>query len=226
MAFYRPIHKGIITQKMGEPSKWYKAGFHDGTDFVPSDDLGWKCNIRASQNGFVYKVMDNGGNPEIPNVLYTIETDGKDYIAHSYLHCHKLLKQKNDTFTVGEVIAKEGNTGKVFSGGRWIVGLDRNDGDGHHLHDRIQFVEPVFEILYPQEEYLTEEYDGKLYKDKEGRYWHIKNYNEHVKGLDIKSNGCIEPYDLYSKSLSAFDVWKISQEISRLKSLLATFIKN
>lgn len=217
--FYRPIHKGTVTNNFGVKNSMYIGGFHDGVDVKPSEDLGWKCNIRASQNGFVYKVMDNGGNPEIPNVLYTIETDGKDYISHSYLHLSSINKRKGEYFSVGEVLGKEGNTGMVFSNGIRVTGAMRKNGAGHHLHDRIQLVEPVKSITYPQNEYLVQEYDGKIYQDNNGNYWHIKNFGNGY-------NGCIDPMALYSKELSAYDVWNFSQQLSLLKKLLAKLQKS
>jgi murein DD-endopeptidase MepM/ murein hydrolase activator NlpD len=211
LELYAPLEHYIVSQRFGaNPNiNGYQSGGHPGMDLVTT----YGDTIRFAAEGPVYKTI-NFGNPDLMAyraVMQIVELDDSlDCYEITYGHCDTLLC-RHGLFQIGSLVATEGNTGEVYSGGRLVTLAEKQAGSkaGFHLHFQLRYCRKVT-TYDPTQHYLSSEADQTSPYDDGRYYYSIPHY-------DNGANGCIDPMP-FMVSRSAREAGQI---ITALKADLA-----
>lgn len=189
---YWPVNPAPVSQYFGgNANSFYKDNKLDGH---PGIDFGapWGNNIRGACESLVYKVF-NYNNPDLSayRAICTLVVDGDEAIEYSYGHCDKIFVKAGDIINIGRIIGTVGNTGGVYSNGVEVSVAEKNAGShaGAHLHFQER---PCKRVLKPTENAVCLlGQDGQRYKDSEGKYYEVLDY-------DNGFNGCTDPINKFN----------------------------
>ena len=184
---WKPQIEGRITQRFGENAvSYYKdRGLkgHPGIDTT----INYGSNIRTHMPAFVYRTMDkdNGtaGASGYTSVRMLTQIKGGVYVESVVGHCYNIKVNEGDSIPENWIIATEGNSGTVFSGGIEYKENNPNKGTkGKHRHWQYRLVIAV-----------KKRTKGKKYimNSSGGYYKHEGSMFEIV--LDNGFRGCIDP---------------------------------
>lgn len=158
--------------------EYYRENPHNGIDWVQ----GFKKTGWALADGVIYKLLGDGVKDRMVyhNVYQLCETP-VGWLEIAYVHCWDFLVDEGDVVMQGQPIYLEGNTGKsVFVGGKVVTADEKYSGKGSHSHISVRTVERVKKTK--KGEHYLETAKGLKYKDKEGFYYQIKNWDEVMEG--------------------------------------------
>ena len=174
---------GYITSRFAG-TEAYRTSPHLGTDFV----YGFKQVRVAIADGVIYKVR-NKDNPDLQSyrtIYQTCITDNGVFEI-VYEHCWDIFVDKGQIVLEGEPIFTEGNTGDlVFYGGIKVKPEEKDTGKGHHLHLQGRLLKQVLKTS--SKGHYIKNLNGTRYKDKDGFYYEIQNYDVNEGWVDL------EPY--------------------------------
>lgn len=181
---------------------------HTGIDST----CGWHSDIKSLYNGYVYKVLNNKNTF---TGVFLIVDDGVELFEWLEGHCEPTV-EVNKIVKKGDVIGKEANHGKVYSGNIEITIAMQLAGDkrGHHRHSQKRLLKKVKQTD-SKKRYITN-IDGSFYRDNGGNYFEIWDYYNGY-------NGCVDPSKpIFSRDLffglSGYDVYCL-QRFLRAKGM-------
>lgn len=185
-----------VSQAFGENAvDYYKnAGLkgHTGEDI----HCGYGTPIYSEYDGYVYKVLDANRPARDGSGYYgvfIIVDNGVQLFEYEIGHCIPSV-DVGDTIKKGQIIGTEANRGSVWSGGVKITRAMQDAGDKRGSHRHIQ-VRPLIKGKDVTGRLLTK-FPGGSYKDKEGYYYKIADYNNGF-------NGCVNKYaPLFQRDLT------------------------
>src|SRR4051812_25338834 len=165
---YNPSYKG-----------WNLLG-HTGQD----ETCGYGSDIRALANGIVYSAY----TPAKPasdgyTAVFTLCRTPLETFEFSYGHVSEITTHIGDTVLVGDVIAKEGNRGVVYSGNTLITLAMQAAGNKHGSHRHYQ-KRRVLERMRTTGGRMLQTATG-TYRDYMGSYYEIADPNNGF-------NGCVD----------------------------------
>lgn len=173
--FLRP--KGRITSRFANTDA-HRDRPHTGIDWKD----GYKRPQRAMRGGLVYKVREGDPNDiqQYRNVHMLCETAlGPMEVA--YVHCHMIIVDEGDRVLGGQYIYFEGNSGTgVYSGGVQVLPEEKWTGKGSHSHISVRPVKRVPRTTTGM--HYLRQINGQKYKDENGNYFEITNYDNGSKG--------------------------------------------
>lgn len=179
---------------------------HTGIDI----NCGYGSNIEALCSGYVYSTypIEHPASDGY-TAVFTIVNTPLETFEFSYGHVSEIDCYVGQDVVKGQVIAKEGNHGTVYSGNTLITLAQQAAGnhDGHHRHYQKRAVIKT-KILGGRG---LQTADG-VYRDKDGYYYQIYDYSNGF-------NGCIDwtaslfPRDL-SIGQSGYDVFLLQKALS------------
>jgi murein DD-endopeptidase MepM/ murein hydrolase activator NlpD len=188
-------YKGSITQKFGANAVAYYNDHslkgHPGIDFMSNSiTFGTPAMIQAVVPGPIYSTI-NRNNSDLSKYravcqLYHCDEHGDFEII--YGHVKEMYVYAGDVVPEGVAIAREGNTGICYSGGREVTTAEKNAGSkkGTHLHLQMRKVEKV-KTTEKDKQYLIDE--NGLYQDKEGFFYYVPDFDNGFNGcVDFKPN--------------------------------------
>lgn len=213
MKIYVPFKKWFITQGFAQNANtYYKEGGlkgHTGMDIMAIGDT----NMYAGYDGYCYSVV-NKDNPDLMRyrAVYTLIEDTGVFYELSYGHCNKIFVQVGDVKR-GDLIATEGNTGDVASGGKKVTAEEKKDGSrkGAHLHFQLRLVIPVSKVT-DGKKYLS---DSKGKFKKNGKFFEIVDYKNGYKGC-VDMSPYLVNESAYKKPIIDI-IFPINQVTSTLK---------
>lgn len=191
------------TQGFGQNANSSYAGYgfkgHTGYD----ESCGYGSTIVAYKTGIVYKIIDdqhpaNDGSGYWAVCMLVWENG--EWSEWQYGHCSEILVKEGQWVLAGDDIAKEGNRGRVFAGGREITLAMQKAGDkrGSHRHIQKRPVERV-DSNESRGQYLTAWSPGipSAYRDVEGFYYKVKYPNNGYAG-------CVPPFKKTKLEMTTF----------------------
>lgn len=197
-----PFKNWRITQGFAQNlNTYYKEGGlagHSGIDLVAVGDDTILCAI---DNSYCYSVRnkDNQNLMQYRAVYTLVEIDGL-WLEISYGHCDVIFAEVGKTYSVGERLALQGNTGDVAVGGQKVTLAEKQGGSqkGEHLHWQFRLVKPVsIKEKKDKKKHYLEDWNGTLKID--GNMFEIVDY-------DNGFNGCVDgsPYIEWKSAYSFF----------------------
>lgn len=199
LELYLPAPRSRVTQGWNQNANdFYKDnGLPGHTSF--DWDFGHGEDVpNCAADAYCYSVL-NRDNPDPMKYrgVYTLvnaKNGLSDWAEVSYGHADKILAEVGKIYQPGDILLTAGNTGDVYSGGRYVTKEEKLRGStaGTHLHGpQVRPVKPVKKTSR-NKEYL---YDGFGIFKKDGYYFEIVDYYNGV-------NGCVDP-DLYFNEIQA-----------------------
>ena len=190
MEVYLPYPKSTITQRFGENANPLYAG--QGLKGHPAYDWGvpWGTDVpNCVANAYCYSVMHKD-DPTLMDyrAVFTLVEDGDVVYEVSYGHLSEIDAVVGQTYQVGDILGKVGNTGPVFAGSHEVTEAEKDAGShaGAHLHGpQIRVCKKVKTIVSGPgifNHYLMDE--NGFYKDADGNYYEVPDYQNGY-------NGCI-----------------------------------
>lgn len=168
---------------------------HTGMDLA----CGFGSRITSPYSGLVYKIINNS-QPANDGTgfwgVFIIVDTGIECFEYLVGHCSEIMAKEGDITYVGQSIAKEGNTGKVYSGNEEITVAMKKAGDKRGSHRHIQ-KRPLKKTRITEDgkAYLSS-YQSFPYRDDSGFYYEIIDF-------DNGYNGCVDPtLPLFSRNLT------------------------
>lgn len=164
---------------------------HGGIDI----NCGYGSPIECPLAGYVYSVYDNIHKAKDGYWAIFLIAEYKGQLGELCIgHCAKILLDIGQNVTKGQVIAQEGNHGYVFENGVPITLAMQADGDerGHHRHWQWR---PVAKTKTLNNEQFLIDFSGYVYRDKEGFYYKVLDYNNGFHGLSPEIAGILNDYD-------------------------------
>lgn len=190
LQIYLPVPRSAISQGFSENANDSYA--RDG--LIGHTAIDWEFKHGAPvpncvANAYCYSVMNKDHqDPMKYRAVFTLvnaDNGVTDWAEVSYGHADKILAEVGKTYQPGDTLMTAGNTGTVYSGGRFITKEEKLKGStaGTHLHG--PQVRPVKRVkkTSKKKQYL---YDGSGILKIDGYYFEIVNYEN---GL----NGCVNP---------------------------------
>ena len=202
-------NKGLITQLFqGQDNDYSKKHPHAGIDWK----FGYGTIVRADNAGYVYKTYRHQDviKSNWVGMYQLVPLEDGTFMEVCMGHFSKLFVKEGETIPAGFVVGKEGNRGKVFSGGVEITPEMQRAGDkrGSHVHESYRPVKRTKKTLKTKH-YLTDKH-GILYRDGEGFAYQIINTNN--------ARGCVNPF-LFSHKLTLLEkinnTWKLIKFINK-----------
>lgn len=159
---------------------------HSGLDIVGNyGDI-----IYSAIDCYLYSTINMGESPDKYRAVYTI-IDDKDFSYEvTYGHVIECIQPLKQFVKAGTPIAKMGNFGDVFVGGRKVTKEEREQGStaGTHLHFQVRKAIKVSKTQTGKK-YLR---DANGYIKSEGMYYEVVDYNNGV-------NGCVDPAQFWNQ---------------------------
>lgn len=186
LSVYLPYPKSSITQRFGENANPLYKG--DGLKGHPAYDwvMPWATPIpNCTPNAYCYSIMHQN-DPVLMDyraAFFIVETQAGVYEV-SYGHMSTILALPGKTYQVGETIGLIGNTGPVFVGQHEVTEVEKDAGShaGAHLHG--PQIRPVKKVKTADASHQYLSTAQGLYKDADGYYYLVPNYNNGY-------NGCV-----------------------------------
>lgn len=165
---------------------------HTGIDV----NCGWASPIAALCSGIVYSTypVEHPASDGYTAVFTLVETPLETF-EFSYGHVSEIDCTIGQQVKVGDVIAKEGNHGTVYSGNTLITLAMQaaGDHDGHHRHYQKR---PVFKTKNPGTNQVLTTANGAYYNDG---FYQVYDYQNGF-------NGCVNwDAPLFNRSLGLFN---------------------
>jgi peptidoglycan hydrolase-like protein with peptidoglycan-binding domain len=192
--------------------KNFNPSYHDGGLLGHTGidvNCGWASPIEALCDGIVYSTypIEHPASDGYTAVFTLCETP-LEVFEFSYGHVSEIDCQIGQQIKKGDVIAKEGNHGTVYSGNTLITLAMQaaGDHDGHHRHYQKR---PCIK---------TRQLSGTSIQDAQGTYRDAEGYYYQVFDHNNGFAGCIDwtqplfPRDL-SYGMSAYDVYLLQKAI-------------
>lgn len=191
MVLKSPFSIGSIVQKFGANAVSAYAGMnligHPGIDYgVP-----YGTDIPAAVDAYCYSLL-NKDNPDLQayRAVCTLVDDGNYAYEIIYGHCSDIYAKVGQTVSIGQIIAKVGNTGDVYEGGRLITPEEKKAGskEGSHLHFQVRWLRKVPESGWKESgQYIN---DGQQMLTLNGFIYERVEPNNGY-------NGCIDPMQFF-----------------------------
>jgi hypothetical protein len=180
---------------------------HTGRDV----DCGWASPIAALASGLVYSTYPID-HPALDGytAVFTIVNTPLETFEFSYGHVSEIDCLIGQQVKTGDIIAKEGNHGTVYSGNRLITLAEQAAGvhDAHHRHYQKR---PTIKMLntIPGKRYLQTAQG--IYRDEMGFYYEVYDYENGF-------NGCVDwTLPLFNRNLYigsyGYDVYLLQKAI-------------
>lgn len=211
-----------IEQGFGVNPAMYKplAG-HPAIDMSDVAHGGFGSPIHSPVDQLVYKVL-TPAHPSNDGSGFTgvfgIVDNGIELYELLEGHCDPLVEE-DTLITKGFVLGTEANHGTVYAGGVLVTLAEQKAGSHAGAHRHVQ-KRPVMKVLRtrPNYQYLSRYSDypaGSIYRDGEGYYYEIWDYNN-------KFNGCIDPSkSVFNRDLqngmSGYDVYVLQRILVKEK---------
>lgn len=216
MIKFKLKNKGTVNQWFGGAPDRYAAigvGGHPGID----TSNGFDSPVPCDNAGLVYKTVTPETSSEGYQGIWMIVESGTDVVEVAYGHLNRLLVKDDAIITEGTIVGTQGNKGFVFFGGTRITPDMQAAGDtrGNHLHTQYRPVRKVKKITKGMH-YLNL-LSGKRYKDENGYYYEIVNY-------DNGFNGCVNPMNYHTEDAATGTKVAIQQTlIATLQKVVAIY---
>jgi len=192
----------------------YNPSYHDGGLLGHTGidiNCGYGTPIHALADGFVYSTypIEHPASDGYTAVFTLVKTP-LEVFEFSYGHVSEIDVQIGAHLNAGEVIAKEGNHGVVYSGNTLITLAMQANGDQRGSHRHYQ-KRPVIKVRTATsgKQYLSNAQG--IYRDEQGYYYEIYDYKNGF-------NGCVDwTQPLFTRDLffgrSGYDVYLLQKAI-------------
>jgi murein DD-endopeptidase MepM/ murein hydrolase activator NlpD len=160
--------------------------------------------IYAATDSYIYSRMNFGGQPDKYRAVCTLVDDGEFIYEIIYGHVIDSSVPVKSYVKAGQVIARMGNFGNVWSSGRQVTNAERLAGSklGTHLHFQVRKCIKVSKTK-----------SNKFYiSDSNGL---VKFDNKFIEIVDYQNgyNGCVDPKPFFSYSPPLVPIPTPSQEV-------------
>jgi murein DD-endopeptidase MepM/ murein hydrolase activator NlpD len=175
--------------------------------------------LSACTDAPVYSVMNRDNpDPERYRAVFQLVEKGDLAWEVSYGHLDKIYVRPGQFVAAGTIIGTVGNTGTVYSAGRYVTKEERLGGSkaGAHLHG--PQVRPCRKVRFTvaDKQYLA---DGNGILVRDGKYFEVIDY-------DNGFNGCVDPYPRFNGAMAknAATIRSIREQIALIRAALSAYI--